>query len=275
MDNLKNAGAKLLNTVADDAEIVKDIYDDGLKPAVQETGKALTEQAKVITRVGKVLNALWANIDIWVLKREYAIKETQKMLEEKLIGIPNEKIQAPENYIAVPALQALSYSMDNKELREMYANLLAKSMYTETAKDVTPAYVEIIKQLSPNDIRCFEEIFSNNCKVSYKNIFVKNALKNTAYPVLPFISELDFDGLDIVNSSIDNLLRMGLLSYCSLIPDSEIKKCIDKNAYGIEHINYITQNILKENENIAYEYKVLGYITLGMLFHNICCEEIN
>ena len=41
MDNLKDAGANLLNNIANDAEIVKDVYDNGLKPTVQQAGKIL------------------------------------------------------------------------------------------------------------------------------------------------------------------------------------------------------------------------------------------
>lgn len=276
MDILKDAGANLLNSIADDAEIVKDVYNDGLKPAVIETGKALTEPIKGATRVGKLVNALFSSIDCWILKREYAIKETQKLLEKKLKNISDDNIESPKNYIAIPALQALSYSIDSKELRNMYANLLAKSMYIKTANDVLPAYVEIIKQLSPIDVKCFEEIFNAKRRVSYKNLFVINNITRAGYPVSPYISELSFSDLATVNQSIDNLLRLGLLNYNdSLDVDDSIKKHINENQYGVEQIERLHKNVLKENEVIQFEYRTLFYTALGTLFHKICCEEIN
>src|SRR5438046_196384 len=44
---------------------------------------------------------------------------------ERLKDVPPEKITEPSPRIAVPAVQALVYSMDEELIREMYANLLA------------------------------------------------------------------------------------------------------------------------------------------------------
>lgn len=52
----------------------------------------------------------------------------------------------PEAYVAVPALQAISYSMNSEELRNMYANLLAKAIDIDEKDKVHPAFVELIKQ---------------------------------------------------------------------------------------------------------------------------------
>lgn len=177
MDNLKEAGANLLNVIADNAEIVKDAYTNGLEPSVIETGKALSEPIKGITRVGRLINAMFSSIDCWILEREYAIKKTQKLLEKKLENISDEDIEPPKNYIAIPALQALSYSIDSEELRNMYANLLAKSMCNKTADKVHPAYVEIIKQLSPMGVRVFEYIASDQYTIAIKRVYLDDNSK--------------------------------------------------------------------------------------------------
>ena len=49
-----------------------------------------------------------------------------------------EKIVEPEPYVAVPAIQAISYAMNSDELRNLYANLLAKSMIKDTKDTVHP-----------------------------------------------------------------------------------------------------------------------------------------
>ena len=61
------------------------------------------------------------------------------------------KIVPPEPYVAIPVIIALSYSMEVAALRDFYAKLLAKSMIIDTKDQVHPAFVEIIKQMSPID----------------------------------------------------------------------------------------------------------------------------
>lgn len=107
---------RFLKATGEAIEKVPEIYDDGLKPTVQEGGK-------LIARIPRAINAALSGCDIWILNKEYNIEEIKKLLAKKLENVPIEKIVPPEPYIAVPALQAISYSMNNEELRELYANL--------------------------------------------------------------------------------------------------------------------------------------------------------
>ena len=59
-------------------------------------------------------------------------------------------------------MQAISYSMNSEELREMYSNLLAKSMNSDAKTLVHPSFVEIIKQLSPFDARFLKLLLPKN-----------------------------------------------------------------------------------------------------------------
>ena len=92
------------------------------------------------------------------MHREYNVAETEKLLSQKLKNVDPNKIVQPEPYVAVPALQAISYSMNNDELRNLYANLLSKSMNIDTKDSVHPSFVEIIKQLSPFDAILLKKI---------------------------------------------------------------------------------------------------------------------
>ena len=74
-------------------------------------------------------------------------------IAEKLRRIPEERVVAPPDYIAGPTIEALRFTADQAELHEMFANLLATSMDSETASSAHPAFVEIIKQLSPDEAK--------------------------------------------------------------------------------------------------------------------------
>lgn len=207
MDNLKNAGAKLLNAVADEAEIVKDIYDDGLKPTVQEAGKIISFPLELI-------NAMLTKPRCWIANAEYKLKETNILIAEKLTKLEKEMnvtLTPPEDYVAVPALQALSYSIDSKELRELYANLLAKAMCKDIKDKVHPAFVEIIKQLNPVDVKIFNLITTKEKRIATKQIYIDNIKEKTRFVVLPVATSIEFSDISSVSSSLYNLTRCGLI----------------------------------------------------------------
>ncbi len=149
---------ELAKATANNSELMNKVYDDGLHEPLQEVSHAVTQPVKTVTLAGRAINALLASFECWICERENKVEETKKILEAKLENIESGDIREPKLYVAIPAIQALSYSMDDECLRNLYANLLAKSMYVKTADKVLPAFVEIIKQLSPLDARVFADI---------------------------------------------------------------------------------------------------------------------
>lgn len=125
---------------------ISKVYDDGLQPAVRETGK-------IVALIPETINAALAPLRKWIAYREYNVAETEKLLQSKLANVGSEHIVTPEPYVAVPALQAISYSMNSQDLRNLYANLLAKSMTDILKNRVHPAFVEIIRQLTPDEAK--------------------------------------------------------------------------------------------------------------------------
>lgn len=142
---------KLAGDVGKAIETVPDVYDDAFKPATQELGKTLA-------LIPRIINAALVPLRQWITEREYKIAETEKLLAQKLEHVGEDKIVTPEAYVAIPAIQAISYSMDNEELRNLYANLLAKAMNLDTQSLVHPSFVEIIKQLSPLDVLAINNV---------------------------------------------------------------------------------------------------------------------
>ena len=64
----------LLGNVGKILEAAPQIYDDALKSTVQETGK-------IICRIPRTINAIFANWEKWLLGKEYNVKMTEKLLE--------------------------------------------------------------------------------------------------------------------------------------------------------------------------------------------------
>lgn len=126
------------------------VYEDALQPMAKETGKALAT-------VGRAVNAALLPIRglVWGIEQIEQFVHTK--VAKKLEKVPVENIQTPDPAIAGPALESLRYTGHKEALSEMYANLLASSMDSETARNAHPGFVEIIRNLSSDEakIMCF------------------------------------------------------------------------------------------------------------------------
>lgn len=131
----------------------KDIYNDLGKPLLKETGELL---AKPVRAVNSILTEIGnRHTPTYVVDK---LESIVALVKSKLSSKDPKKIVSPDPYVAVPALQAISYSMNNEELRSLYANLLASSMNSDTKSDVHPAFTEIIKQLCPDEVKLIERL---------------------------------------------------------------------------------------------------------------------
>ena len=242
---------------------IKEVYKDGLKPVVKATGD-------FIGLVPRAINAALEPIQLWVLRKEYNISKTKKLLEEKLNNIPPELIITPEPHIAVPALQAISYCMDNEEIRNMYANLLSASMTSIVKNDVHPAFVEIIKQLSPDEAKIMS--YLNTVKTA-PVVFLKMKLpdnrgntcskKNVSLLAEKITAEMP----EKIPELLDNLERLKLIeiNINEYLTADEIYKPFEEFLESIKQHNPLPEN---------YEWFIQkGYIEetiFGETFCKVC-----
>lgn len=263
---------KLAGGIGKAIETVPDLYDDAFKPTVQESGKT-------IALIPRAINAALVPLRQWIAEREYKLAETEKLLAKKLEHVAEDKIVTPEAYVAVPVIQAISYSMNSKELRNLYANLLAKAMNSDTKGQVHPSFVEIIKQMSPNDALILKEI-------AYSKIFplvnlsvseydssdssainkMKDSIHSYSYPSITYISFSDYESTLM---SLDNLLRLRLIEERYTLQE-EVPQVIQESDY---YINFKKELYgFMSNENWEYEEFIHTAVltSLGTNFCRIC-----
>lgn len=143
------------NKIRDAADAVKGIveavpvYQDAIQPAAKEIGTALQTVAKSIhVALAPISGFVWGYEKI----KDY-LNET---LAEKLKNVPVERIVTPTPAVAGPTVESLRFTAHEPSLRELYANLLATSMDAQTAQNAHPAFVEIIRQLTPDEARLMQ-----------------------------------------------------------------------------------------------------------------------
>ena len=232
-------------------------YEDVAHPTAHATGKLIS----FIPRTIKVWLGKWEK---WILNGEYAIKETEMLLAEKLKHIPEEKIVEPEPYVAVPALQQLSYSLDSEELRELYANLLASSMNADKKSDVHPAFVDIIKQLAPDEAKLLR-FLSHQYVIPLVEIRQKGS-DGKGYTVLEkYHLNIPNGVLEMPQNTpiyIENLVRLQLIE----IP-ADTHYTTESLYTPLEtHIVFVGV----PSESITYDRKIINVTPFGKQFVKIC-----
>lgn len=251
-------------------KIVPDVYNDGLKPAISETGK-------MVALVPQAINAALAPLRQWIAKREYNVEETKKLLELKLAKVGTEHIVPPEPYVAVPALQSISYSMDSKELRNLYANLLARSM-TDTEKEkVHPSFVEIIRQLTPEEAKILKlfaqestyPLIELRCVDQLPKIFTQ---KTYSVVIHNFTSiGDDICGATNISVCLENLTRLKLINIFEnkAMAESNLYKSLENDPFIVD----MMKQALPDNHKWEIHRKMFSVTDYGRQFIDICVND--
>lgn len=245
------------------------VYQDVAQPAAQEVGKALQTVAKTVHIALAPVSAL-----VWGYDQIREFVSTR--VAEKLKNVPEDEIVSPKTNVAGPALEALRYTGHEDELREMYANLLASSMDSKTANSAHPAFVEVIKQLTPDEarlIRHFMQPIALPFLVIRKEFKTQTATERGGIDLVPHFSLLGQQaGCQFPNSVptyIDNLVRLGLC---------EIPEFFEYTSPGVYEPleKHPTVEALKkrfesdEKWNVSLERKGIKVTSLGKQFASAC-----
>lgn len=214
----------------------------------------------------------------WIINGEESIRLTAQAVQKKAAKIPEEKLSEPEPYVAIPAIQQLSYCFNSEELREMYANLLVSSMNTDTKKQVHPSFVDIIKQLSPDEAKLLKAISSrSNGAMSYFPL-IDLRLKlgsNQGYTTILHnftnIGDKVCQMPENISAYIENLDRLKLI--CILedthLTDESRYKALENAPHCIAHKTYT----LGEGQSYSINQKVYHITAFGQSFINTCLDS--
>lgn len=201
------------STIRDTAETIKGIvqavpiYQDVVQPAAKEVGTALQT-------VAKTLHILLAPVSGLVWGYEKIKDFVSETVAAKLQGVPEDDLRQPEPHVAGPILEALRYTGYQEDLRAMYANLLATSIDSVTSINALPAFVEIIKQMSPDEaliVKLLSHLFARP-KIDIRSEEKDSRLGNWLirnFSLLP--QEAGCKSLELGATYMVNLQRLGIV----------------------------------------------------------------
>ncbi|BEP27823.1 DUF4393 domain-containing protein [Helicovermis profundi] len=251
--------------IDESVKLLPQVYEDIAQPAFKEVGTVVGKSVKSL--LAPVRGLLWG----WEKIEEFIVNDVEKKLEK--ISLENRKSPDPE--IAVPAMQALTYTADNKYLREMFVNLLANSMDLSKNKLVHPSFTEIIKQMSSLDAKVLERISKNKGNIRATNPEIRIVGSNQVFiDATPnWFLGWTFEGFDIFDISA-SLVRLSKYGLIELMFD----RTAGKDGYEQFTANHLILDILDkyQTENLdreleIYETKSVFYINdYGKQFVKVC-----
>lgn len=270
MDN--PSGAK--DIIEATAKLAKEIpvYQDVAQPAAQQLGKDLVDVAKLLhVALAPVRGVVWG----WDRIEEFVIER----VGGKLKNVPAERIQPPDILVAGPALEALRFAGNEEVLREMYANLLATSLDSETAAKAHPTFVEILKNLKPDEARLLK-IFGTDIEATCQPILEIRSSDNTPgfnidarnFSVMGYEAHCQLP--EQAPYYLDNLARLGLIERLkgeSRMADKEAYKPL----YESEDFKQLKAQIEKVGRKIETHHSGYMITDLGKLFREVCIMSKN
>lgn len=255
MGSKETFGAELAKQIP-----IKDVYADLAHPTLSTVGQALQGVTRValapVTALVWGYDKISGYLDV-AIPEYFAKRKVEK-----------EKIVTPDPSIAVPLIEAMRYTAHKPELREMFTNLLGASMNSETF-DEHPAFVEIIKQICPDE-----------CKI------LKYLLYDPIMPMLKVRKELNIGGevdvtpyfSDICFSSkceqpqkfpeyLDNLHRLGLI-------EIQYDRYLSNDFYytQLRENPYFKSLIPNDIDKVTEKKSLYKLSELGKKFCSVCIE---
>ena len=247
------------------------VYQDIVQPAAQEVGRALQTVAKTVHIALAPVSAL-----VWGYDQVKEFVSTK--VADRLKNVPPEDVVTPKPNVAGPVLESLRYTGHEPLLSDLYANLLAASMDKSTADGALPAFVEIIKQLTPDEAKLVS-LFIHERTMPFPLLNVRWDYKNPTreksggsdvivnFSRLGVIAHCEFPNMTPMY--IDNLCRLGL---------AEIPAMLQYTSVGVydplENAPEVQQKKTEIEQNpeftCTFERKGLRITELGRQFARIC-----
>lgn len=202
------------------------------------------------------------------LEQNLKLEQLKNDLEQRVAKIPEENKQEAKVRVVGPVLEASKFYMEEAEIRQMFAQLIASSMNKEVSDSVHPSFIEIIKMMSVVDAKTLYYLYKTNNQ-SIANI-VKTEQNGTyvVYYRNVYLANEEIQEHSLIEPTIDNLIRLGLVqvSYSKHLVNDELYQQhyesslyveLDKNWQSEKTVMQKDILILQSNTDVPFENRIL------------------
>lgn len=204
-------------------------------------------------------------------KQELRENEYKVLIAQEIDKIPDEFLQEPKLSIVGPAIEASRYYIEESELREMFAKIVAASVDSRENNRIHQSYVEVVKQLSSTDAKHLQQINSQriNPLIDIKEIFSETKGFRNIVTNLFYSNSIDISDHELISASLVNLQRLGLIEIpngSSYTADSHYELLI--NSLFVREL--MKQPLSIGIEELKVEKGLLQITSFGRIFCKVC-----
>ena len=205
--------------------------------------------------------------DLEMFKQELAQETKSK---------PVECLTDPKQQVVGQALDLAKNCLSEKEIRQMFARLIANAADCRYQSVVHPSFPAIISELSPLDAENLKLFYPSdklpiiNCCIRYKDDGNVNTFENCFIENPKMQSKED---LLLQSASIDALSRLGIIKvdYTSWFTNEAIYKKFLKSIPMVETQNIVESSLSTSKYDRAdMEKGIVGLTPLGKTFVKVC-----
>lgn len=205
-------------------ELSKKVYTDVAHPAFKEVGNIGESIMKFVALPFKFLGLTADQLEV----------KYSKFLKKTIAKVPKTDCVIPKSVVAAPLLDHVKFIFDEDGLSEMFSNLLANAMSSNVEKMVHPAFVEMLKQMSPLDTEFMNLFFSKNDLVEISDLdwargSLQKSLTVDSLTRLGIVNSITYDNRDDVALTLTDFGKI-FRDLCMLSPAE-----IDPNDFFIEN----------------------------------------
>lgn len=224
-------------------QLTENVYKDVAHPVLKEIGNIGESVMKLVALPFKFLG----------LTAEQLENKYIEFLQHTFNKIAPEERVMPKSVVAAPLLDHVKFVFEEEGLAEMFSNLLANAMSNNIEKMVHPAFVEMLKQMSPLDVEFMDLYFSKNDIVEINTInwsrgTLQKSLTTDSLSRLGIIKAVTYDYRDDVALCLTDFGKV-FRNLCMLKPSE-----IDSNDFFSESV-YIDDKDYVNSEDIGLSFE--------------------
>ena len=243
--------------LAEVARAAKDV----LPQTVSQADEALS------TIVGWFNNVVLYPVKKANISYKYKLECFEDDFRGKVLTIQEGKLCEPNLLIAGPTLEALKYTYDVQELREMYVNLLSSSMNMDYVAIVHPSFVDIIRQLTPDEAKLLNLLKADG---KHAVVDIRQQLPDDGgeVDIIKDFSHISYGVCECpenIGAYLGNLQRLGIIT----IPDN--RHLSEDAHYDLIRNNPLIAPYVSEGKNV-FKKKCLIVTSFGENLLKCCIE---
>ena len=191
-------------------------------------------------------------------------------LAEKLDSVSEDDLTSPSPVVAAKAMEGLSYSLDEPDLKQMYLNLLGTASSRQRQGDAHPSFAEVIRQLSAQEASLLPQFLQNLAGEPAVEVRARNETGGfiTLERHVVEIKTVQTEQQVIIPNwpvFVDNWTRLGLVE-ADYTSHRAAEGAYDFIEHRAEYVRHRDRADLPEGFSVTFEKGLLRATNFGLRF---------